>query len=86
MLVYKKPCENCLFSENKLVCEERKKEILKKCEKKDMHFICHKSSFSKVGAKDVCCNLFYKKYKNISKKIMFLEKHKLIKFIDHLCL
>ena len=84
MQVYNKPCSNCLFSENKLVSEERKKEILTSCENKDVHFICHKSTLSKVGSKNICCHSFYKKYKNTSKRIIFLEKHKLIEFVSHL--
>jgi len=50
--VCKKRCDQCLFSENRIVSPERAAEVLQECEKKDSHFICHKY-------RDVCCKGFY---------------------------
>jgi hypothetical protein len=58
-------CDQCLFSKNKLVDEERKQELLSQCERDQTHFICHKGST--VG-QNVVCNGFFR-----NKTTPFLE-------------
>lgn len=48
-----KPCDQCLFSSNKVVSEERKLEILSEVSRNDTHFLCHKHS---IEGRDVVCH------------------------------
>lgn len=52
-----KQCNECLFSNNKLVNEERKQELLTQCEIEQTHFNCHKGSL--IG-QNVVCNGFFR--------------------------
>lgn len=45
-------CDQCLFSKDKIVSDERRKQLLEDCQKKDKHFTCHKFN-------DVCCRGFF---------------------------
>lgn len=51
-----KPCDQCLFSKDRIVSAARMKQILKDCRESDSHFICHKAT---IAGKDVCCRGFY---------------------------
>ncbi|KIL42101.1 hypothetical protein SD70_02655 [Gordoniibacillus kamchatkensis] len=57
--VAEKRCNECLFSANKIVSDERKAEVLADCALNDAHFICHKAT---LKGKDVCCRGFYDGY------------------------
>lgn len=48
-------CNQCLFSQNRIVRDEDKQQILAECKARDAHLICHK-------AKDVCCRGFYQRF------------------------
>ena len=50
--VKKERCNQCLFSPEKIVSNERRRQILTDCKANDAHFDCHKE-------KDVCCRGFY---------------------------
>lgn len=54
--VKKERCDECLYSKDKIVSQERRKELLQDMGASDSHFICHKSS---IDGKDVCCKGFY---------------------------
>lgn len=56
--VCEKPCDQCLFSDKKIVTDERKDEILNTCSQDETHFICHKGS---IIGQDIVCNGFYRK-------------------------
>ena len=60
--IKKRCCGQCLFTENKIVSDERKMEIINKCVKSDTHFICHKTD-------DVVCKGFYSKFTSQSIRI-----------------
>lgn len=47
-----KPCDQCLFSKNKIVTDESKVKVLADCARNDSHFECHKGTL--VGRKIVC--------------------------------
>ena len=47
--VKKECCDQCLFGKNKIISNERRKEILGECRKNDSYFVCHKSE-------SVCCH------------------------------
>jgi len=50
--VLKKRCPECLFSENKIVSDARRADIIKQCLRKDSHFVCHRSTMQ--GGEAVC--------------------------------
>jgi len=50
-------CDQCLFSDNKIVNDDRKEEVLRTTLKKDTFFVCHKTD-------DVCCKGYWDKYKD----------------------
>ena len=50
--VMKKRCNQCLFSNNKIVSDERREDILETCRERDCHFVCHKTE-------DTCCRGSY---------------------------
>lgn len=54
--VYAERCNQCLFSKDKIVSDERRAEVLEECRRRDSHFICHKAS---IARQDVCCRGFY---------------------------
>ena len=56
MFVRKECCGQCLFGKDKIVSNQRRKEILNDCRRDDAHFICHKAS---AENKDICCKGFY---------------------------
>lgn len=43
-LVQKKRCDECLFSEGKIVSNGRREEVLRDCQELNTHFVCHKAS------------------------------------------
>ena len=50
-------CNQCLFSDNKIVNDARKEEVLRTTLKKDSFFVCHKTD-------DVCCKGYWDSHKN----------------------
>lgn len=54
-----KRCDQCLFSSAKVVGDERKADILRRCAEQDSHFICHKFSIAEGTDSQVCCRGFY---------------------------
>ena len=55
--VKKECCNQCLFTENKIVSNKRRKEILNGCRENNNHFTCHKAT---IDGEDICCAGFYK--------------------------
>jgi hypothetical protein len=55
--VCEEPCDQCLFSKDRIVPKERVKQIIEECNKKGNFFVCHKSSIARTG--NVCCRAFY---------------------------
>lgn len=41
--VAEKRCDQCLFSDAKVVGDDRRDELLRTCAQKDSYFLCHKS-------------------------------------------
>lgn len=76
--VMKQKCDQCLFSENKIVSNERRKDILAECKRKDAHFICHKASIA--GGKDVCCRGFYDTQS--TNMIRIAERLRMVEFVQ----
>ena len=78
MRVYDKSCQNCLFSEDRIVSEERVLEILATCIQDRTHFICHKAT---MEGKDVCCTQFYHKYGDVAQSVNVAKRLNVVKFV-----
>jgi hypothetical protein len=57
LLVADKPCDECLFSKNRIVEEPTKQQILDQCWRGGTYFICHKAT---LAGRDVICHQFAK--------------------------
>lgn len=77
-LVYNKPCNQCLFSKNKIVSDDRYHEIIKECLAEQRHFLCHKST---IQNKHICCHAFYKKHEKDVWYITLAKKLNMVKFV-----
>jgi hypothetical protein len=75
--VCKEPCAQCLFSKNRIVSAKRVKEILTECKRRDIHFVCHKSS---MEGGDVCCRTFFDTQN--SQMIRIAERLNMVEFVD----
>lgn len=57
--ICKKPCNQCLFSDNKIVGDKRKAEIIRDCLSKDTHFECHKGT---IKGEQIVCRGWFDRY------------------------
>jgi hypothetical protein len=51
--VMSKRCDECLYGPNKIVSNERRRELQREMAARDRHFSCHKATIAGV---DVCCH------------------------------
>ena len=79
LTVYKKPCKECLFSDNAIVDPKRKLEVLESCFKKDTWFICHKSS---LEGGSTCCKGFFDRHRADVKDLRIASYFSLVEFVD----
>lgn len=79
MKVCAHPCDQCLFSDNKVVSEERKAELIATCIEKDIHFICHKGTIAGGEFQDLVCYGFYIRYSTYKLRLFF--KFNMIEFL-----
>lgn len=77
MKVMEKPCDQCLFSKDRIVSAARVREILKECRRDDKHFICHKAS---IAGEDVCCRTFFDTQG--SQMIRIAQRLNMVKFVQ----
>ncbi len=45
-------CDQCLYGDNKIVSDARRKQLLRDTVGQDNHFLCHKAT---IVGEDVCC-------------------------------
>lgn len=55
--VCEEKCNQCLFTDQRIVSKERFGELVKECRQTDTHFICHKGSIT--GNDKLVCRGFY---------------------------
>ena len=81
--VQKKQCDQCLFSNRKIVDDERKAEVITKCLKTNTHFICHKEQLNgkKIEGLGLCCRGFYDKFPH-TKAIGMAKALKIVEFVE----
>jgi hypothetical protein len=54
--ICEKRCDQCLFTDNRIVSKTRMAEIIRDCRRNDTHFQCHKHT---IAGADVMCRGFY---------------------------
>lgn len=80
--VYKKSCENCLFTADRIVSPDRAAEVIKDSIKSQAHFVCHKSSMGDDKNGDqVCCRKFYDETGDRIQKIRIFKRLNAVKFV-----
>lgn len=77
--VYEKRCNQCLFSDAKVVEDHRAELMLKELQGTNTHFICHKSTIHDNGV--VCCRGFWDANKDRVLKLILADKLGLVEFI-----
>lgn len=77
--VKKRHCNQCLYSERKLVSNERRREILRECREQDRFFNCHKAT---AKGEIACCHGFYKQNPIATSVMRRAAKEKLVRFVD----
>lgn len=77
--VCEKQCDQCLFSNNKIVSDSRKKSLLKKIIKEQSMFECHKAT---IAGKNTCCKGFYDQLGFHSQMIRIADRIGAIKFVE----
>lgn len=72
--VCKNQCGKCLFSKNRIVPVERKKEILQNCIENQTYFICHEHD-------NTVCNKFFNNMGQVSSLVRIAERIKAIEYV-----
>ena len=75
--VCEKKCDQCLFTDKRIVSKKRFAELVKQCREQDIHFVCHKGSIN--GNDDLCCRGFYDT--QTSKLIRMAQHFNQVKFV-----
>lgn len=76
--VRKEQCDQCLFTRKRIVSLTRFKGILKDCQRKDGHFICHKAT---AEGEDACCKGFYDKNPMASNLMRIAHRLHAVEFV-----
>lgn len=80
--VAKKRCDQCLFSNAKIVDDERKADVLRTCAEQDSHFICHKFTIAEGRDSQVCCRAFYDSNPAATNLMRIAGRLNAIEFVD----
>lgn len=80
--VRKKMCNDCLFSKNKLVSDERKKQIIQESLEDNVFFTCHKSQITGGDKVSSCCRGFWDKHKRDSATLRLAQAMNKVEYID----
>jgi hypothetical protein len=77
LLVAEKMCNECLFTKNKIVSDERRAQLIAEIEKSGTYFVCHKGSLT--GNNQLCCRGFYERHRTLA--IALAEHLQVVKFV-----
>lgn len=75
--VAKERCNECLFSDNKIVSNKRRKQVLDECRSQDAHFVCHKFT---IANQEACCKGFYDSFG--TNLIRIAQRLDVVEFVD----
>lgn len=77
--VMTKRCNECLYSNNRIISDERASALLAHCAETESHFICHKASSSGV---DVMCRGHWDETKNETLRNRLAQELDRVRYID----
>lgn len=77
--VYDKQCDQCLFTNNRVVSARRYQQIVKDCIQKQSFFVCHKAS---INEETICCKGYFDKLGSYSQLIRIAERLNAVQFIE----
>lgn len=80
--VCNKRCDQCLFSAQKIVSDERRDQIIKDCLRTEAHFICHKHTIADSRS-NVCCRGFYDTYPNATQAMQIATRLGFIEWVEY---
>lgn len=78
--VYQDKCQNCLFTQDRIVSSKRAKDIIQDCKDSDTHFICHLSTMENNG--NICCRGFFDTVGDDIAKIQIAKRLGAVEFIE----
>ena len=81
MKVRKTKCDQCLFSNNRIVSAKRATDVIKSCIKKDTFFVCHKTQ-TEDAPDQMCCRGFWDQFKNHFNLGRIAQRLKMVEFIE----
>lgn len=76
--VYQQCCQNCLFSKDKIVNNERKRGIIKDCIQNQSHFTCHKATMKN---EDIVCHGFFSHMGDVSQLVRIAKRLGVVEMI-----
>jgi len=71
-------CGECLFSQEKIVDDARRKQIIQECLREDRYFICHKAT---IAGRECCCRAFYDRLGYRINLIRVMQRLQAVKFV-----
>lgn len=85
--VMKERCDQCLFGDNPVVSDARRKQILNQCRKFDSHFVCHKPAALELrgeykGDTEICCRGFWDANPNGTQLMRIAERLNQVVFVE----
>lgn len=79
MKVMTKPCDQCLFTENRVVSAERRNEIIQNAVSEQGYFECHKAT---IAGTNHCCHNFYKRLGQHSQLVRIAQRFNMVEFSE----
>ena len=77
LVVMKKPCSECLFSDGRIVTAERRDQIVAECLEEDRHFLCHKGT---IEGQEIMCAGFCTRY--TSRGLRIAQAFGIVRHVD----
>lgn len=81
MEVRKTKCDQCLFTDNRIVSQKRAGDVVKDCLKRDTYFICHKTQ-TEDAPQDMCCRGFWDQHKNNFNLGRIAQRLQAVRFVE----
>jgi hypothetical protein len=72
-------CDQCLFSPNKIVSTNRKRDIINTCLAEDTYFVCHKAT---IAGEEVVCRGWYDTYGSCTNLIRIAQRLHAVQEVD----
>lgn len=90
LLICHKPCDQCLFSKNKIVSDGTKGLVLEDCERNDKPFNCHKHTIradavrgvERAEAKRTYCHGYWTRFRGAHLLFRLADHLGLVRFVD----